>query len=46
MKKAKSRRRSLVKRADSLIRQWDGKLTQELARKNHKVCLKHMNNTL
>jgi anaerobic selenocysteine-containing dehydrogenase len=30
MKKAKSRRRSLVSRADSLIRQWDGKLTQEL----------------
>jgi anaerobic selenocysteine-containing dehydrogenase len=30
MKKAKSRRRSLVNRAESLIRQWDGKLTQEL----------------
>jgi assimilatory nitrate reductase catalytic subunit len=30
MKKAKSRRRSLVSRADSLFRQWDGKLTQEL----------------
>jgi anaerobic selenocysteine-containing dehydrogenase len=30
MRKAKSRRRSLVHRAESLIRQWDGKLTQEL----------------
>jgi anaerobic selenocysteine-containing dehydrogenase len=30
MKKAKSRRRSFASRADSLIRQWDGKLTQEL----------------
>jgi anaerobic selenocysteine-containing dehydrogenase len=28
--KAKSRRRSLVNKADALIRQWDGKLTQEL----------------
>jgi anaerobic selenocysteine-containing dehydrogenase len=28
--KGKSRRRSLAKRADSLNRQWDGKLTQEL----------------
>ena len=26
----KSKKRSLVKRADALIRQWDGKLTQEL----------------
>ena len=30
MRKAKSRRRSLIKKADALIRQWDGKLTQEL----------------
>jgi anaerobic selenocysteine-containing dehydrogenase len=30
MKKVKSHRRSLVDRADSLLRQWDGKLTQEL----------------
>jgi assimilatory nitrate reductase catalytic subunit len=28
--KAKSRRRSLVTAADALVRQWDGKLTQEL----------------